>query len=439
MAFSYGLDLRKNPEMLKIALASSAINSSRKLTILASAPPELLPEGTYWETLLDLAKQSIAEAEKEGNGNEVAPIYPILQLIADRNRPVPAETRAEFEKILLKLASKLPGDDLTYANLKLPIYFQTGSRELWIATLNDMMDQTREAAANAAVAAAAVPVPGRHHYSPWSGRGYPNFMVPNLKRLPLTTIQSGYLNSIVSKKEGKASRFPESFSAEAMIETIDSFRSPVVRAWIAIQANDEDAIAKAFSSEATKEEAADLRMLEIGRQFDHKDYAAACRLLISERALRGESDPLAGWIDLTLLAIARTAPAEDRAPFEKELRAAISRSYKNYDIRLAETFVEQARFFGFEDLAEEIALTANPASATPSRERLRSLQPRPCHVRTQPRAEGISHRIKTCHPRATHQRSRGREKIHRRRPRSTEHDHAADPPRKHRHRCPAFP
>ncbi len=355
MAFSYDPGAHSDPELLNLVIDSPTINPSKKLAILSSAPPDLLPQEKFWETILDLAKRSIAEAEI---GN--VPFYPILQFISNRSRPIPEQTRKELENMLLKAASGFPEDDLHYGNMKLSIYFQTGARELWIAALNDVMDQTREAAA---MAAAAVPARGHHPYSPWSNRGYPNFTVPNIRSLPLTTIQSGYLNYIVPAKEGAANRIPEAFYAEALVETIDSFRSPVVRAWIAIQADDAGAIAKTFSAETTEEEAADLRILEIGRQFSLKNHAAACRLLIAERTLRGESHPLAGWLDLTLLATARTAPAEVRAPLEKELRAAISRSYKAYDISLANTFAEQATFFGFTDLAEEITVAANPAPA----------------------------------------------------------------------------
>ncbi len=144
--------------------------------------------------------------------------------------------------------------------------------------------------------------------------------VPKFESLPLQSLPAWLPRLLASGAE----RLPGSNSVKVVAELFkvrDKIESPLLRAWLAMSVKDDAATREALAVEAPAAEAGDFQLLRAMQAIKDSKPMDAFTILDKQR-LAGNRDPsFNAWLLSSMLAVAETIPAAERAPLAETFKA----------------------------------------------------------------------------------------------------------------------
>ncbi|MEO5716420.1 MAG: tetratricopeptide repeat protein [Luteolibacter sp.] len=295
--------------------------------------------------------------------------YQLIQMMGAEDSKLPPVQREAFKKIILDLVAKTT-DGEKLDQIRLSAMSVAGTREQWIDALNVMVKRSRQKPAAGGVnpqMAMRMSYRSMRGYNPWMNGETP-FALPYFQNLSFSSLPNGYLYQIRPKAEAANYGGTGIVDPKELLKFLDRVESPVLRLWIAIRAEDAEAIAKAAAATPPKEEAADFELLRAYQAAKDKKFTDAYDLLEKTRAGRASDQNYATWLNTTLVAVASEMKPEERAKIADSLRTVLVQCRQVLGIQGAPVLAAKATQLGYEDLAKRfqppaVAKTAGGGSA----------------------------------------------------------------------------
>ncbi|MFC7336365.1 tetratricopeptide repeat protein [Haloferula chungangensis] len=194
----------------------------------------------------------------------------------------------------------------------------------------------------------------------------------SLETLPLERVPDWFFWAIsgVTEDEDEAQNLGEAPKASELLKVIDEFDSPVMRAWLALRAGDEEAVAKAFKADTSGPERLDMALLKLveleGRSESKVDEKFV--LLLDARKLAAGQANLSQGLDLALFEIATDELSESvRKEQRDELNALLLRCRALMGREGESEVASRAEMLGLTELAKRLNAGSkqNLATTTP--------------------------------------------------------------------------
>ena len=285
--------------ILKQALNSPELNPAlraRIYRILIHAEPT---NDNHWQSMLLFCQKQIASEPSQHAQGIYRQIYALFRT---KEPSIPTKYRSKFQTLLLTCAT---GDQIPEARrtqYRLNAYAIIGDMDAWIDTYNQSLAAYREKLADHL----------KKRRENWSNQSSQHARQRRFLRqsgehnLPITSMPQILLRYIPSSSERPASNQP---TTQDFLANAERFNSPLVRAWIAIQSNDDKAIEKYLAVTPPEVEARDFAILRIWHQIKTAQHAAACRALITL-----SSSP-APWVEFEAVEPVALAQTSSPAPW----------------------------------------------------------------------------------------------------------------------------
>jgi Flp pilus assembly protein TadD len=340
-----------------------------------------------WTAVFKAAEECLTSKDPK----MIGPVASQLQLIyqtTSQDSPISDKHRDSIKKLILAFATANdensdPKYDLESTRLSgLAI---AGTREQWIDAFNAMLKKFRSQS-NSQAAANPYQIQAQMYamrgYSRF-GDGQDPFMLPTLETLSFSSLPNVYQYQIGRKTQNPGYSRNASIPAEELLKISDRFESPLVRAWVAICADDATALEKALAVTPPREEAADFVTLRAHQAVTKKNYPEAYQLLDQLRILRATDRRHASFVSLAMVAAATEMKPEEREKIAESLREVLVQCRHILGNEGAPILAVRAKQLGFEELAKRFQVVGTgpntqsalgpagfgPASSRPSSSR----------------------------------------------------------------------
>lgn len=305
-----------------------------------------------WPQLFSAAESSFVAKDKD-MAMQVG--YQIIQFLSVDDNKIPDAKRQELKKIILNFISKCP-DDEARDNFRLSAMTVVGTREQWIAALNQVVKRSREKPAlnaNMSPQRQTSMAYSRMNrgYNPWANGETP-FVLPTFENLTFTSLPNSILYQIRPLGDNRYGGGQRAMDPKDLLKYLDQVESPVMRAWIAIRAEDDTAITKALSASPPKEEAADFNLLTVYQAIHAKKFTEAYALLEKSRTGRASDPNFTSWLNTSLVAVASEMTPEERNGIRDSLKSVLVQCRQVLGVQAAAVIAAKARQLGYEDLAK---------------------------------------------------------------------------------------
>jgi len=352
----------------KVLENSGKANPSLKFRIWMMIVHQNNDDDAAWTSLLDSAQECLASKDPKVFA---AVASQMIYQMATPQRQLPEKHRESVKKLILGFATTPNENDdpkFHMEQVRLSGLAVAGTREQWIDAFNAMVKSSRAKPANAAstnpyqMQGRGYGMSGYHRY----GDGQNPFILPTLNTVWLSSLPGGYQYQIRPKNDQNAGHYGgNGFDAGELVKFIDRFESPLVRAWVAICANDAAATEKALSVTPPKEEAADFVALRAYQAVANKNYPEAYQLLDRLKSLRAAERAYASSLSLAMVAVATEMKSEQREKISESLKAVLVQCRQLLGNEGAPILAAQAKQLGYEDLAKRFQVVGTGPN-TPS-------------------------------------------------------------------------
>ncbi len=383
---SWNDETKIDKELLRSQLANNkSLNNSTRLQIYTHLIQDAEPNDTAWQDLVSVSEE-ISKSSKPGEVMQLGyMIMQILTLKREDDLKIPDSTRKSLSKILIDAASKDLTDQDPMGNFKLVAINAAGTQEQWIQAVNDSVKSFRtEKKPQAASTSLSM-----RNYAYAYGYYNPNtsvFVLPQINTLTLRSIPGEVMQMIQPLRPEGNNYGYDMPDPKKLITQIDKFESPTLRAWIAIQAEDQVTIDKILTTTPPENEATDFKTLQAFQSIVKKDYPTAYKLFSELRPAYSSDRNLINWLNKSLVAIANEMKPEDRTALNEELRALLIQSRANLGLQGAPAIAAQAEKFGMTDLAKRFI----PQNTTGIKSALAGLGPANFGANPQPSSSNSS-------------------------------------------------
>ena len=312
------------------------------------------------------AARDCLTSEKEDLG--LSTCYQIMHMVSDQSQiDIPEAKTAELKKLLLDFVAKDESQDEDNTHMRLMILVGAGTQEQAIEAINRQIEMHRKSPADdpngmAAQLQQRIAYSSQYgNHNPWNNGESP-FVLPQLEQLTLPSLPSAALSVI--RPENQYGYGGSSLNPSDLIPHLATFESPTLRAWIALRADDKDAIKKALSVEPPAIEEADFNQLRAIQALGGKDYAKAYALFEASRPIYASDRNLNTWLNFSLIAIASEMSPEQRAEISEKLRPILIQARQVLGTTGAPVIAAKADQLGFDELAKRMRpqLASNPAA-----------------------------------------------------------------------------
>jgi len=280
--------------------------------------------------------------------------YQLIQMMGAEDSKLPPVQREAFKKVILDLVAKTT-DGEKLDQIRLSAMSVAGTREQWIDALNTMVKRSRQKPAgggvNPQMAMRMSYSRSMRGYNPW-GNGETPFALPDFQNLSFSSLPNGYLYQIRPKSESQNYMGTGTVDPKELLKFLDRVESPVLRLWIALRAENAEAVAKAAAATPPKEEAADFDLLRAYQAVKGKNFTDAYALLEKTRPARSSDQNYAMWLNTTLVAVASEMKPEERAKIADSLRTVLVQCRQVLGVQGAPVLAAKATQLGYEDLAK---------------------------------------------------------------------------------------
>lgn len=311
-----------------------------------------------WAQLFAAAQSCLVDKDKD-MAMQVG--YQIIQSLSGEGNKIPDSKRQELKKIIVDFISKCPDDDKR-DNFRLFATVVVGTREEWIAALNQVVKRSREKPtpnANMSPQAQTRMAYSRMNrsYNPWAN-GESSFTLPSFENLTFTSLPNVILYQICPPGDSRYGGAQGATDPKDLLKYLDQVESPVMRAWIALRAEDGAAITKALSASPPKEEAVDFNLLTAYQAIRAKKFVDAYALLEKSRAGHASDPNFTSWLNTSLVAVASEMTPEERKGIADSLKSVLLQCRQVLGVQAAEVIAAKARQLGYEDLAKRFQPSA---------------------------------------------------------------------------------
>ncbi len=344
--------IQKTATIYKILLDTPNLDQEIRTKIILSMLQSDPKNDATWDRFFKLIDESFKPQE---NSNHQQIHYQLHNLIATQRAEIPSKHFPKIKEILLKNNGG--------SSQEIPILFLLGEIDPWIIAVNKLIADHQKQLAD------QLKAQKQHNVTKINAIDHYGFypQIPQIRNLPLTSINIYYLQNISSEKFNINERGVQGgIESKDLIKHLDRFESPVLRAWIAIKANDQKAIQKTLSVKPSEIEANDFTILKLWLDIEDKRYPEACRSL-----LKLSNDPSthphhSHWAKTSFLAIVSEIPADKRSEFLPVAREIIN-SYSPPATATSQSrnngsypaLLQISKKLGFEDLVVKFTSPAN--------------------------------------------------------------------------------
>ncbi|OYV07149.1 MAG: hypothetical protein CFE26_02520, partial [Verrucomicrobiales bacterium VVV1] len=261
-------------------------------------------ESPAWPLFLEAAKAACRGGELE---MRIYALSVLTRMLGGSE--VPEEHRVALKKLALGFFdSATPQPDVSaeaLAYYRLATAATVGEASDWLETTNAALRLPRTNARQAASQSSIDP----------DEMGLPQF-----ESLPLQSLPAWLPRLLASGAERSSGPNSGKLVAE-LFKVRDKIESPLLRAWLAMSVKDDAAIREALVVEAPAAEASDFQLLRALQALKDSKPMVAFTLLDKLR-LAGNRDPsFNAWLLSSMLAVAETIPAAERAPLTETFKA----------------------------------------------------------------------------------------------------------------------
>ncbi|MFK7849895.1 MAG: tetratricopeptide repeat protein [Akkermansiaceae bacterium] len=362
-----GQNRRNSPvdhDMIREALSKkekiSPSNRFRADLIMATAPGASEKE---WQTLTLSTKKAVETADPKSN-NFVQIAYQLFQILAEGGPEIPEAQKTELTETLLKIANNEELNRNQFAGFRLMVISALGTTEEWIEAANQEVANFQKEDSSSQQSNTVNYRSYRMSVNPFMNRSNP-FSLPSLESLQLKSLPTQVMG-MIQKPNQQRNYYGSGNNAvdsKELVKQIDRIESPVLKAYVAILAEDEEAASKALSTEPSKKERADINALRGLKAIEKKDYVAAYGYFEKLRSAHSSNRQFAAALNYNLLAIASEMTEEERVKRSEELRALLLQARRTGGTKGAPMLASQAEKLGFPKLAKRFQPTTLKATA----------------------------------------------------------------------------
>jgi tetratricopeptide (TPR) repeat protein len=322
------------------------------------------PEDSAWASLFAAARACIDDKNASGSQNVIFRLMFLLQ--GQQGSTCPEVHKPAVQELMLAAYKAADKDDpqsfLNYYSLM--IVGLAGNADAWIGEINKLVRESHKAPAQTGfgmgnrtrfgqILQQVSRSSGSGGYNPWNSVGN-LFDPPSLKNLPVRSIPLQVTSQFSNQNDFQMFSAKPLLTASEMVKRSEQLESPYLRAWLALQAEDKVALAKAMTATPPQEEACDFEMLRAVVAMQDKKLPEAFSALLKARTVAGSDREISGSINLFLIAVAGAMSVEERTVVADELQATFLQSRQVFGPLGAQVLAAQARKLGLEDLAKRI-------------------------------------------------------------------------------------
>lgn len=350
-SYNYGRGTNPDVALIKKAMERPGLSALTRFRAGLAITAEAKTDDPAWAQLIAAANECVEDKDRD---MALMAGYQIIQTLSMGKETIPEIQREVLKKVVLELIAKSEGDDEKFDQLRLTGMGVAGSREQWIDALNVLVKKSRSAPPKAAGAGMLPQIRMRGSfsgYNPWMN-GEAAFVLPKIEALSFQSLSSGFLYQIQPKQASQRFGGTVLMDPKDLVKSLDRFESPLLRAWIAMRAGDEEATVKALAATPPKEEAGDFDLLLALQAIGRKNFSEAYTLLEKTRAPRSSDRDFATWLNMALVAVATEMTPEERTKIAEPLRAVLVQCRQAAGVQGAPALAEKATQLGYEDLAK---------------------------------------------------------------------------------------
>ncbi len=359
-------------EILLSQLANNkSLNNTTRLQIYLHLIRNAEPTDTAWQELVKVSEE-ISKSSKPMEATQLG--YMIMQMLAKKEEDpliIPEPIRKSLSKILIETASKDLADQDPMGNFKLMAIHTAGTQEEWIQAVNVSVKSFKPEIKPQTASPSYSLGNYSNAYSSYYNPNTSIFILPQINSLTLRSLPGEVIQMIQPVKSENDYYSYELPDPKKLITQIDKFESPTLRAWIAVNAEDQANIDKMLTATPPDNEATDFKTLQAFQSIIKKDYPTAYKLFSELRPAYSSDRNLINWLNMSLVAIANEMKPEDRTALNEDLRALLIQSRANLGLQSAPAIAAQAEKFGMNDLVKRLL----PQNATGSKSGLAGLGP----------------------------------------------------------------
>lgn len=324
-----------------------------------------------WDSLLSIADE-ITNSDNNKNQNVLLQTgMLLLQTLADEETKIDKEKREKLSKSLYKIAEADTFKQNMGEGFRLVVIATVGTTEEWITAANEEVKKYRaEGKKNSSSNNAHLQL--SYAYSGGMGYGYSGMWggwgggspiaLPQFEQIPLKSLPPSVTNAIGNGGRGYGYYGAKPMEPETLVEKLDQFESPALRAYILIRADKKEDADKILAGEPDKEEEADFFALRGIRNVEKEDFKQAYKDFAELRAYYASDRSQVSSLNLYQIAIATKIPEEDREALKDELRTLLIQARQTMGIQGGVMLAGTAQQLGMPELAKRF----QPASANSS-------------------------------------------------------------------------
>ncbi len=316
------------------------------------------PEDPAWTSLLAAVKGCIG-AKQSGIYSPMSQV--LIGLLQGQQAECPEIHRPAVKQLLLDemTATLAAHPESAHGTYWLSVLSLAGTPDAWLAELNSTIRESRKKTARPPQAGQSrtrggqmLQYASRHGGSFEAMEGL--FAAPTLESLSIFSLPMDVLRQFARGRENQEGRPPPVLTLEELVKRSAEIESPLLRAWLALQAGDVAALAKALAVVPPPEEAADFEQLRAGIALRDKQPVVAFAALLKARTAAGDDREIVSAINISLLAVAGTMTPAERASLTDELQATIEQCRPVFGKQGGPLLAAQARKLGLDELAKRL-------------------------------------------------------------------------------------
>ncbi|BCU77363.1 tetratricopeptide repeat protein [Luteolibacter sp. LG18] len=302
--------------------------------------------------------------------------YQVMSLLNPSDRPqrgaaqaskVPDSKKEALKKMVIETLVTKQEAEPEYLPMRLSALAIAGTQDQWIAAVNTGLKEYHK---QPPAKKAGNVMNGRNGYSrmmqysryngssynPWNSSETP-FELPKLQSVPFLSLPQAVISQFklpMDERYGYSIPYGGGVEVADAMKQIDRFESPLLRAWIAMLAENDAAAAKALAAKPEPDEAADFAVLEAVKALKDKKPAAAYAALEQARAKGAADRDFAMWVNVSLVAVAGEMSAEERVKITDSLQATLVQCRQTFGPQAAAAMGAMATKLGLDELAKRL-------------------------------------------------------------------------------------
>ncbi len=326
-----------------------------------------------WDALVEITRK-IATSQNNKNQNEVLQAgMLLLQTLANKELKIKEDARKQLTESLYKIAEADTFNQNMGEGFRLVAIATVGTLDDWITAANEeVVKYRKEGKKNA---------PPTNPYA-GMGYGYPGsfnpfgsqlspISLPQFQEIPLQSLPTSVTSAMGSAERGYGYYGAKPMEPEKLVEKLDQFQSPALRAYILLLANKKDEADKVLAEDPAKDEKADVMAMRGFRSTEKEEFNKAYEEFSGLRAAYASDRTNVSWLNKSLIAIASKLPKEDVESLKDELRALLIQARQSMGVQAGPMLAVQAQQLGLPELAKRFqppsargnTSIANPAVA----------------------------------------------------------------------------